>query len=66
MWLHGPHILLSLRVAWIPQMGLLLYNHFVQNFDDMELSYCGYYYFLFLITALSAARSIHSQTIYCM
>jgi hypothetical protein len=61
MWLHRPHILLSLRVAWTPQMGLLLYNHFVHNFGDMELSYYGYYYCCFIFNYGAVSISVYTQ-----
>jgi hypothetical protein len=47
MWLDRPHVFLSLRVAWTPQMGLLSQNHFAQNFGDMVVSYYYYYYYYY-------------------
>jgi len=44
MWLDRPRVL-SLRVAWTPQMGLLLQNHFAHNFGDMVVSYYYYCYY---------------------
>jgi hypothetical protein len=62
MWLDRLHVL-SLRVAWTPQMGLLLHNHFVQNFGDMGVSYCDDYYCFFFFTFNYDAISISVYTV---